>query len=115
MSPPRAGSGRTPLGRLVGALRRRLRPERGAPPATVPGLGSGEETAVAAAARPEASSPAAAAAPRDDLAAEPERAVTADEPLPAPDPAPESSDARFDAARDRLRSTIEPPAEDDAG
>jgi hypothetical protein len=116
MSPPPAGSGgRTPLGRLVDALRRRLRPERGAPPATVPGLGSGEETAVAAAAKDDAPE-----APGDHLVAEPERAVTADEPLPVtdgaaeadPTPAPEDADARFDAARDRLRSTIEPPSDD---
>ena len=120
MSRPPAGSGgRTPLGRLIDALRRRLRPERGAPPATVPGLGSGEETAVAAATRPEAEEHAAAAEaePAAPLAAEPERAVTADEPMPVTDgaaeadpaPAPEDADARFDAARDRLRSTIEPP------
>jgi hypothetical protein len=115
MSPRRAASGRTPLGRLVDALRRRLRPERGAPPATVPGLGSGEETAVAAAAKHDA--------PYAPLAAKPERAVTADEPLPPTEAAPgadaaaraepEASDARFDAARDRLRSTIEPPTADD--
>jgi len=121
MSPPRAGSGRTPLGRLVDALRRRLRPQRGAPPATVPGLGSGEETAVAAAAQPRADEPGA---PGGALAAEPERAVTADEPVPAEDGArdpgadadadAEDSDARFDAARDRLRSAIEPPPPDDA-
>lgn len=106
MSPPRAGSG--PLGRLADALRRRLRPERGAPPATVPGLGSGEETAVAAAERP--------------VAAEPERAVTADEAMAVTDAAvdadadapPRESDARFDAARDRLRSTIQAPPEHDA-
>jgi len=123
MSPPRAGSGRTPLGRLVDALRRRLRPQRGAPPATVPGLGSGEETAVAAAARPEAQERAdEPAAPGGELAAEPERAVTADEPVAVDDAAPdpgadadaEHSDARFDAARDRLRSAIEPPPPDDA-
>ena len=124
MSPPRAGSGRTPLGRLVDALRRRLRPGRGAPPATVPGLGSGEETAVAAAAaRPEVQERAdEPGAPGGALAAEPERAVTADEPLPADDAAPdpgvdadaEDSDARFDAARDRLRSAIEAPPPDEA-
>jgi predicted lipid-binding transport protein (Tim44 family) len=127
MSPPRAGSGRTALGRLVDALRRRLRPERGAPPATVPGLGSGEETAVAAAGRaqeaPEHATEAEAETetPGGDLAAEPERAVTADEPLPGTqaaavadaEPALDDADARFDAARDRLRSTIEPPPDDE--
>lgn len=121
--PPAASSGRTPLGRLVDALRRRLRPDGGAPPATVPGLGSGEETALSAAARPEAEEHAAAAEaePAAPLAADPERAVTADEPMPVTDaaaeadavPAPEDADARFDAARDRLRSTIEPPPDPD--
>jgi hypothetical protein len=126
MSPPRAGSGRKPLGRLVDALRRWLRPQRGAPPATVPGLGSGEETAVAAAMRPAAQERAATAEaePGAPLAAEPERAVTADEPMPVTDAAaeagadadaaPEAADARFDAARDRLRSTIKPPPDADA-
>ena len=111
MSPPPAGSGgRTPLGRLVDALRRRLRPDRGAPPATVPGLGSGEETALAAAAKDDAP-----AAPGAELAANAERAVTADEPMPGadPDPAPPNADARFDEARERLRARIEPPAPDD--
>ena len=109
MSPPPAGSGgRTPLGRIVDALRRRLRPDRDAPPATVPGLGSGEEAAVAAAAKHDAPE-----APGDELAADAERAVAADEPALVTDAAPESSDARFDAARDRLRSTIEPPPPDD--
>lgn len=126
MSPPPAGSGRKPLGRLVDALRRRLSPPRGAPPATVPGLGSGEETAVAAARRPPAQErPAEPEAAQADLAAAPERAVTADEPAPAahaapeadlaPEPEPEDADARFDAARDRLRARIEPSDPDDAG
>ena len=59
-------------------------------------------------------------APGGKLAADAERAVTADEPLPATDAAaeaaaePEDADARFDAARDRLRSTIEPPPDDPA-
>ena len=70
---------------------------------------------------PEHAAEAEAAA--GDLAAEPERAVTADEPLPGAqsaavadaEPALDDADARFDAARDRLRSTIEPPpASDDA-
>ena len=115
MSPPPAGNGgRTPLGRLVDALRRRLRPDRGAPPATVPGLGSGEETALSAAAKDDAPE-----APGAELAANAERAVTADEPMPLTegsaeaDPASEDADARFDAARDRLRSTIEPPPDPD--
>ena len=118
MSPPRAGSGRTPLGRLADALRRRLKADRGAPPATVPGLGSGEETAMAAAARPEAQERAdEPAAPGSELAAEPERAVTADEPAAVAEPAPAApadSDARLDAARERLRSKIEPPPDPDA-
>ena len=112
MPPPPAGSGggRKPLGRLVDALRRRLRPDRTAPPATVPGLGSGEETAVAAAATDDAPD-----APGAELAADAERAATADEPVPRADPEPASphADARFDAARDRLRSTIEPPPDPD--
>ena len=110
MSPPPAGSGgRTPLGRLVDALRRRLRRDRAAPPATVPGLGSGEETAVAAAAKEDR-----AEAPGAELAADAERAVAADEPVATADAAPESSDARLYAARDRLRSTIRPPPDDPA-
>lgn len=87
---------RTALGRLVDALRRRLRPDPGAPPATVPGLGSGEETALAAAAQPQ---PEAEAAAREDESPAAELPVDAD--------------ARFDAARDRLRARIEPPAPDD--
>ncbi len=82
MSPPPAGR-RTALGRLVDALRGRVRPDRRSPPATVPGLGSGEETAVAEAARPQ----------QDAAAAD--------------------ADARFDAARERLRARIEPPDPDD--
>ena len=98
MSPPRAGSGRKPLGRLVDALRRRLNADRAAPPATGPGLGSGEETALSAAARPEADEPVpvADAMPDADSHAK-----------------PDESDARFDAARDRLRSTIKPPSDAD--
>lgn len=112
MSPPPAGSGggRKPLGRLVDALRRRPAPDRTAPPATVPGLGSGEETAVAAAATDDGPSPSA------ELAADAERAVAADEPPPAADPEPAppaNADARFDEARERLRARIEPPAPDD--
>ncbi|MDP1847658.1 MAG: hypothetical protein Q8K79_07695 [Solirubrobacteraceae bacterium] len=63
----------------------------------MPGLGSGEETAVAAAVRPAA----------DERAGE-----TA---APDADSHAGDSDARFDAARDRLRSKIEPPPPDDAG
>lgn len=85
---------RTALGRLVDALRRRLRPDPGAPPATVPGLRSGEETALAAAAQPEAE-----AAAREDESADAEP--------------PADADARLDAARDRLRARIEPPAPDE--
>ena len=108
--PPAVSGDRTPLGRLVDALRRRLRPQRGAPPATVPGLGSGEETAVAAAAKHDPP-----ATTGDELAANAERAVTADEPMPGadPDPVPPNADARFDEARERLRARIEPPTEHD--
>lgn len=103
MSPPPAARGRTALGRLVDALRRRLRPPpRGAQPATVPGLGSGEETALAAAAEP-------AAGP--EPAPEPEPAPVA---AAAPEAEPDA-DARFDAARERLRARIEPPEHDEAG
>ena len=106
MSPPPAGRRTTP-GRLVDALRRRLRPDRGTPPATVPGLGSGEETALAAAARSE---------PEAAKAADDEPAPDAPEPSPLPEPyasdpdpdAPGGTDARFDEARDRLRAAIEP-------
>jgi hypothetical protein len=79
----------------------------------VPGLGSGEETAVAAAAKDDAPSEA----PGAELAADAERAVTADEPVPgSAEPAPEPTaepGARIDAARERLRERIEPPADDD--
>jgi hypothetical protein len=118
MSPPPAAR-RTALGRLADALRRRLRggAQRAAPPATVPGLASGEETAVAAAARPEPedadapaepeAEPAAEAEPEPEAepAAEPEAEPAAElEPEPAAEPG-----ARIDAARERLRAKIEPP------
>jgi len=123
MPQPPAGNQRTALQRLVGALRRRLRPDRGAPPATVPGLGSGEEAAIAAAAREEP-------APREvepdvEPEAEPEAAGTDSEPEAAADepPVPDGAtglepevaadgDARIDAARERLRARIEPPDPD---
>ena len=109
MSPPPAGNGgRSPLGRLADALRRRLRPaDRATPPATVPGLGSGEETALSAAAKEDAPE-----APGAEFAAAAERAVTADEPAVEAGPGSPSADARFDEARDRLRANIEPPPPD---
>ncbi|MEA2143598.1 MAG: hypothetical protein QOI64_2028 [Solirubrobacteraceae bacterium] len=122
MSPPPAAR-RTALGRLADALRRRLRggAQRAAPPATVPGLASGEETAVAAAARPEPEDADAPAEPEAELEAEPAAEPEAEAELaaepeaeaelaaePEPEPAAEPG-ARIDAARERLRAKIEPP------
>ena len=75
MSPPPAARGRTALGRLVDALRRRLGPDAVAEPGAV-----GEAT----------DEPA-----RSDI-----------------EPGAGDADARFDAARERLRARIEPPAPD---
>jgi hypothetical protein len=102
MSPPPAASrGRTAFGRLADALRRRLRPAaaRDSPPATVPGLGSGEETAIGAAARDEPARSAEADAPAAGQAGAVEPA------------APAEPGARIDAARERLRSQIAPPVD----
>lgn len=105
--PPPAGKG-TALGRIGDALRRRLRaPVRGAPPATVPGLGSGEEAAVAAAAREKPGGADADVAPPAPALEPP-----VPDPGPGPEPTPEPG-ARIDAARERLRAKIEPPAEAD--
>lgn len=104
MSPPAAAEGRTALGRLVDRLRRRLSPDRRVPPATVPGLGSGEETALSAAARPAADADAQRAA---DAGADP--GADAAEVAAQRDGADADADARFDAARERLRAQIEPP------
>jgi hypothetical protein len=101
MSPPPAGRHPTALRRLARSLRRRLRPDRGAPPATGPGLGSGEESAIAAAARQE---PAATAEPA-------EREVEPDAPAAEPEQTADGA-ARIDAARERLRARIEPPEPD---
>ena len=94
------------MGRLTDALRRRLKAGSATPPATLPGFGSGEEAAVAAAAR---------AAP--ERPAEPEPPAEADqpgEPEPEPEPATEpEAGARIDAARERLRAKIQPPPETD--
>jgi len=88
------------VGRLTDALRRRLKAGSATPPATLPGFESGEEAAVAAAARD---------APRPP--AEPEPPAEADSPgEPEPAAAPDAG-ARIDAARDRLRAKIEPPAD----
>src|SRR5690348_950731 len=123
MSPPPAASGgRTALGRLVDALRRRLGRAAGrdGTPATVPGLGSGEETAIAAAAREarDASAEADAPAAEQEAAAEPAAPAepeAPDEPeapgepdAPAEPEAPAEPGARIDAARERLRSRISP-------
>jgi len=110
MAPPPADR-RSALGRIVDALRRRLRRQgRGAPPATVPGLGSGEEAATAAAARHEPDPPVASQPP-----AEPGPPSEPDvEPQPPAEPAaPQEAGARIDAARERLRAKIEPPRDTD--
>jgi len=93
------------VGRLTDALRRRLKAGSATPPATLPGFGSGEEAAVAAAARDAPGPPAEPEAPAD--------ADQPGEPEPEPEPAAEPDDAgaRIDAARDRLRAKIEPPAD----
>jgi len=117
--PPPADRPGGPLQRLGAVLRRRLRPDRGDPPAMVPGLGSGEETAIAATVRAE---PAEGAVEPD----EPEEATEAGPEVMAvaPPPGPEGAttdperevapdgDARIDAARARLRARIEPPDPD---
>ncbi|MBW3609431.1 MAG: hypothetical protein KY463_14010 [Actinobacteria bacterium] len=64
------------------------------PPATVPGLGSREETALSAAARPAADADAQRPADAAEVAAQRDGG---------------GADARFDAARERLRAQIEPP------
>jgi hypothetical protein len=88
------------MGRLADALRKRLRAGgAGAPPATLPGVESGEQAAVAAAAKP-------APEPVSEPAPEP-----VSEPAPASGP---DAGARIDAARERLRARIEPP-DPDAG
>jgi hypothetical protein len=92
------------VGRLTDALRRRLKAGSATPPATLPGFESGEEAAVAAAARDAPGPPA-----------EPEPPAEADqpgEPEPEPEPATEpEAGARIDAARERLRAKIQPPAD----
>ena len=92
------------MGRLTDALRRRLKAGSATPPATLPGFGSGEEAAVVAAARDAPGPPA-----------EPEPPAEADqpgEPEPEPEQAAEpEAGARIDAARERLRAKIEPPAD----
>ena len=88
------------MGRLTDALRRRLKAGSATPPATLPGFGSGEEAAVVAAARDAPEPPAEPGPPAEaDSPGEPESAA-------APD-----AGARIDAARDRLRAKIEPPAD----
>jgi len=89
------------VGRLTDALRRRLKAGSATPPATLPGFGSGEEAAVVAAARDAPGPPA-----------EPEAPADADQPgEPEPAAEPDDAGARIDAARDRLRAKIEPPAD----
>ncbi len=110
MSPPPAARHRTALGRLADALRRRLRPSRAAPPATVPGLRSGEEVAVAAATHAEPREPEVEAQP---ATAEADAEPAFDTPAEADKPAPADAGARIDAARERLRAKIEPPEPDD--
>ena len=97
------------MGRLADVLRRRLRSAgAGAPPATLPGMESGEETAVATAAK------------HDSAVSEPEPEPEPAEPRPAapgpaePEPAapPPDAGAQIDAARDRLRARIDPPDPD---
>jgi len=88
------------VGRLTDALRRRLKAGSATPPATLPGFESGEEAAVAAAARDAPGPPA-----------EPEPPAEADQPgEPEPAAEPEAG-ARIDAARERLRAKIQPPAD----
>jgi len=88
------------VGRLTDALRRRLKAGSATPPATLPGFESGEEAAVAAAARDAPGPPA-----------EPEPPAEADSPGEPESAAAPDAGARIDAARDRLRAKIEPPAD----
>ena len=88
------------MGRLTDALRRRLKAGSATPPATLPGFESGEEAAVAAAARDAPGPPA-----------EPEPPAEADSPGEPESAAAPDAGARIDAARDRLRAKIEPPAD----
>jgi len=96
------------VGRLTDALRRRLKAGSATPPATLPGFESGEEAAVAAAARDAPGPPAEPEPPAEaDQPGEPE-------PEPEPEPAAEpEAGARIDAARERLRAKIQPPPETD--
>ncbi len=88
------------MGRLTAALRRRLKAGSATPPATLPGFGSGEEAAVVAAARDAPERPA-----------EPEPPAEADSPGEPESAAAPDAGARIDAARDRLRAKIQPPAD----
>lgn len=84
MRPPLAGK-RAAARRLAEEVRRRLEPVERVLPVRLPGFGQ-DSSAVAPAAAGEA---------------------------PASSPSPEDAAARIDAARERLRATIEPPAERD--
>jgi hypothetical protein len=88
MRPPLAGKRAAAL-RLAGAVRRRLEPVERVLPVRLPGFGATEQPAL-----PESERDAAAA-------------------QPAP-PTPADVAARIDAARERLRATIDPPGDSDA-
>lgn len=88
MRPPLAGK-RSAARRLAGQLRRRLEPVERVLPVKLPGFDGGGEHVAATLAAPD-----------------PARA-------PVPAPSPEDAAARIDAARERLRATIEPPPPDD--
>ncbi len=81
MRPPLAGK-RAAARRLAEQVRRRLEPVERVLPVRLPGFEAGGERA---------------------------QAAVPDERAAAP-PAPEDAAARIDAARERLRATIEPPA-----
>jgi len=88
MRPPLAGRRAVAL-RLAGELRRRLEPVERVLPVRLPGFGTAEEPPVAGT----------------------ERGAAASGPV---GPAPEDAAARIDAARERLRATIDPPDDNDA-
>ena len=85
MRPPLAGK-RAAARRLADEVRRRLEPVERALPVRLPGFAPGTD---------------------DDSATAP--------PPATPAPTPEETAARIDAARARLRATIEPPPEDGGG
>ena len=122
MRPPLAGR-RHAARRLGAELRRRLAPVERALPVKLPWVGSGR-AAVTSGVPPEpherdrerepASQAAAASTPPPASGPTPTTPAASAPPAgrePTP-PAPADAAARIDAARERLRATIEPPAAD---